>query len=298
MFLLRKSVKKILLVKAFTLIEMLFVIAIIGVIIALNMLTVQQRTQQQKIEKAALQVQQILQGGLAYYEDYKLWPSVISPPSPSFGPYIPESMANPWGKLVDNVYTYKYWSADGIQFQVWVAAPTPQLALRMAAMLPNGTTGTDSSGVAVAKAFVTPSAMYQKPAINIMQMGSVSLSPSKPGINVSLVQCPAYASNHYVVVSQLETYFSDPHPSNQCNYAGYFRCRTPYFTQIIALNASYPSVDNVNIGYTNGGTTYQYTVTASPNPINVQYSFTTNNVLSSIKLNYVAYCCAKINCAP
>lgn len=115
----------------FTLLEILFVISIIAVIATIGLTTMQQRAQKVKIEKTALQMQQILQAGLAYYNDNNnTWPN---PPKPSFDPYIPiNGKTSPWGE------SYTWGGRNKALFRV-CTAPTfsKQMAERIASQLPN-----------------------------------------------------------------------------------------------------------------------------------------------------------------
>jgi prepilin-type N-terminal cleavage/methylation domain-containing protein len=140
----------------FTLIEILFVIAILGVIAALGMSLTTQRTQKFKVEKAALQLQQMLQAGMTFYSDNKnTWPNDCTASSTSidccdeisankFCPYLPQWVkgtasgaypVNPWGNRF-------YWqkvaaSATVSNFQVSIVTPSAVVAQQLAALLPN-----------------------------------------------------------------------------------------------------------------------------------------------------------------
>jgi prepilin-type N-terminal cleavage/methylation domain-containing protein len=138
---------------AFTLIELLFVIAIIGVMASLGISYMTKRAEDAKIQKAALQIQQILEAGLNYYADQKQWPPATPnatstcPPGTEEGfcPYIPalEAMLeNPWGVPTNGTKGYKWQYTEDIKkgnFQVITTAPKANVARRVAAILPNAT---------------------------------------------------------------------------------------------------------------------------------------------------------------
>lgn len=123
--------------KGFTLIELLFVIAIISVIAAAGMSIVKQRAQEAKVEKCALQMQQMLQAGMAYYVDNNCWPheAKCASGAPDFAThYIPVGTTiNPWGEQLN----YQYTATPGSRFQVTTKAPNNSIAQRVAGMLPN-----------------------------------------------------------------------------------------------------------------------------------------------------------------
>ncbi len=92
----------------FTLIEMLFVVAILGVLTTIGISYIQKQNEQLKIHKTAAQMQQILQSAANYYVDNGIWPpQPINKNTlpPGFKPYLPYNlyqMLNPWG------YPYQY----------------------------------------------------------------------------------------------------------------------------------------------------------------------------------------------
>ena len=61
----------------FTLIEILFVIAILSVVASIGIATFQQRTSSTKLQKAALQLKALSQAALDAYNDNRIWPHVV-----------------------------------------------------------------------------------------------------------------------------------------------------------------------------------------------------------------------------
>lgn len=122
-------------IKGFTLIEILFVIAILSVLASLGLSVLQQRAQQLKVERTALQMQQILQAGMSYKSDKSAWPTSIT--QTDFVPYLPvNSSSNPWG------YAYSCGKAANREvFQVKVQVPgsasNTKIADQIVALLPN-----------------------------------------------------------------------------------------------------------------------------------------------------------------
>lgn len=88
----------------FTLIEMMLVMVVIGMLLYAGMNYMQQKFQADRIDRTALQMQQILNAGLAYYVNTASWP-VASPErftgTDEFlqrnGYLLPGKINNPWG---------------------------------------------------------------------------------------------------------------------------------------------------------------------------------------------------------
>lgn len=84
-----------------TLIEILLVLVIISTIIYLIVGYLQQRTLQMRTDRASLQMQQILNAGLAYYVANGRWPGSIACLQQQSGctqRYLPNNLTSPWGQ--------------------------------------------------------------------------------------------------------------------------------------------------------------------------------------------------------
>lgn len=84
----------------FTLVEMLLVLAIVGIMIGLSIGYVNQRTRALNIDRASLQMQQILNAGMAYYVNNSQWPADIA--TLQQAGYLPVTavagqIPSPWG---------------------------------------------------------------------------------------------------------------------------------------------------------------------------------------------------------
>jgi prepilin-type N-terminal cleavage/methylation domain-containing protein len=129
----------------FTILEVLFVVAIMGVMASLGACFYKNHVDSFKTQKTALQMQQWLQAGSAYYVNNSCWPSSSdgqtvdcqNQPVNDFTPYIPAgNTTSPWG---DN-YTYtpvNNVAGKNMLFQVSVPVLTPETAQKVAALLPN-----------------------------------------------------------------------------------------------------------------------------------------------------------------
>jgi len=148
--------------KAFTLIEMMLVIAVIAIIAMFSLMMYQKNAKTARIDKAAVEMQHILEAALAYNVDKGEWPTPRSDEDCSSTQpdtadqfvknYIPNQDAQ------SSYGSYFCWSPTGItsggesddhtgQRLFWVAMKVPdndtQLAKRVAARLPNAIVTSD-----------------------------------------------------------------------------------------------------------------------------------------------------------
>lgn len=82
-------------ISGFTLIEMMLVAVIIGMFAYLGIRYSQEKTTQLRMDRTALQMQQVLNGGLAYYVVEGKWPNNIGDLETSN--FILPNLKNPWG---------------------------------------------------------------------------------------------------------------------------------------------------------------------------------------------------------
>jgi prepilin-type N-terminal cleavage/methylation domain-containing protein len=131
--------------KGFTLIELLFVIALIGVLASFGVSMMQKRTENFKVEKTALQMQHMLQAGMAWNVDHKSeWPQCGNTRNHSqdqgfYVNYIGENVTDdPWG-----LHSYQWCNTGqfnppmGNRFFIDAEARDNQTAKRIAALLPS-----------------------------------------------------------------------------------------------------------------------------------------------------------------
>lgn len=136
---------------AFTLIEMMFIVVIIGLVIALSLATFQQRASNTRIDKTALQMAQLLQAANTYFVSWGCWPESSScpPNAADFSFYLPVgNKNNPWGKS----YTYKVDPNNPDNFLISSGnLASAEAASRVASVLPNASIDTsDNEQVIVA----------------------------------------------------------------------------------------------------------------------------------------------------
>src|SRR5262249_9514404 len=83
--------------KGFTLVEMLLVLVITATLIYAALGYFQQRTLQMRMDRTSIQMQQILNAGLAFYVANSNWPTDIT--TDLQGTYLPNiTPTNPWGQ--------------------------------------------------------------------------------------------------------------------------------------------------------------------------------------------------------
>lgn len=109
----------------FSLIEMLLVLVIVGVLILTVGNYMQLRMDQMKTDKASIQMQQILNAGLAYYVNVGSWPQTIACLQGDTADgadctvrYLPDPITSPFG----DVYRVKGAAGNG-PFYVWTKIP-------------------------------------------------------------------------------------------------------------------------------------------------------------------------------
>lgn len=123
---------RILKIKAFSLIEMLLVIAILSALVSLGLVFANKYAQQVKVEKTALEINHILEAGIKYYTVNNKWPDFPLDANNPFKKYLTlNDLKNPWG----GVYEY---ANSVIKFKVTTELPSSALATRVLDLLPNG----------------------------------------------------------------------------------------------------------------------------------------------------------------
>lgn len=93
--------------KGVTLIEILLVLVIAASILVMIMSYTSQRTNQLRIDRTVMQMQQILNAGMAYYVNTGKWPDTLATLQPS---YIPATFRNSWG----GTYTVSQNTGNGV----------------------------------------------------------------------------------------------------------------------------------------------------------------------------------------
>jgi type II secretory pathway pseudopilin PulG len=116
----------------FSIIELLFIIAVLSVAIAIGVSCVSKEADAAKVQKTALQMQTILQGGIAYYSDHGSWIASQSDCSDDLCKiYLGGAIRNnPWGN------EYFYTGTKDNTFKIWSEIPNDARG-RVAALLPN-----------------------------------------------------------------------------------------------------------------------------------------------------------------
>lgn len=109
--------------KGVTLIEMLLVLVIIASVLVMFASFMQQKTDELKRDKTAMQMEMILNAGLAFYLNSNLpsqWPTNLAALQPPNNPsYLPATFNNPWGQP----YTAQQNPNNAALFQVSTTIP-------------------------------------------------------------------------------------------------------------------------------------------------------------------------------
>jgi len=122
-------------ITGFTLLESLLVVVIVAAIATFGFATFRHLSEDFKVNRTVLQIQQLLQAGSTYYVNNNCWPNAneCKQPVSDFTAYIPIATAqNPWG----NSYRYQE-TLDALKFQVLANGIPNLLANRIVNRLPN-----------------------------------------------------------------------------------------------------------------------------------------------------------------
>jgi type II secretory pathway pseudopilin PulG len=160
------------------LLEVMLVIAVMGVIIVSGLSLYQTRTRDFFANKTALQMQEWLQAAMAYYSDHGGWPSGADPlKTLVVANYMPSQdgmtkITNPWGQ--EYTATIKSTPGQGNgNFIVSTVIPTTAevkenyrqaLATQIAAHLPTGTSISSSAGYTITAATPPPAGGNSNPS--------------------------------------------------------------------------------------------------------------------------------------
>lgn len=278
--------------RAFTLIELLLVIAIIGILVSTGLSLLQTRAKQTKVEKTALQIQQLLQAGMAYYVDNGCWPApkdespsgckTQSPPD-FITNYVPVGITkNPWG----NSYV---WHSSGSLFYIQTVVSDAQTAKNLAALLPSAkvtSSGIVSQTTIPAQAVNNSIVLYKVGTLNFSwPVGSLNtLVASAP---ITPPHCPKYAPNPFMKTS-LEAY-----TLQNLMLDNTFSPVTP-FSQKITPDWEKGVVSMVSIG--------KYCQAKEAGAVGLYSTFECDkrglySFLSSATVSYTIYCCKNADCS-
>ena len=118
----------------FTLIEMLLVSAIVASLLILGANYMQGKLQATQVDRASVQMQQIMNAALSYYVNNGQWPqdatnptTVSAIPILQAGNYLPANMSSPWG----TPYLAVPQAAPGV-------APQPLVVFQVILTIPHG----------------------------------------------------------------------------------------------------------------------------------------------------------------
>ena len=178
-------------VSAFTLLELLFVILIMGIISTALFSLYQKYAENAKIKRTAQQMQLILQAASSYYIDTNCWPNQPCPANVDFNKYLTFSKINPWG----NPYTF---NMNGKKFAVNSGAiPNPSLvagnnpiAVRVANSLPIAAVNPTDPNQVTAEILVPPKVILSPGNVVIAGVG-VSLGLGNgASLQTNAFSCP------------------------------------------------------------------------------------------------------------
>ena len=179
--------------RAFTLIEVLFVIALLSVMAAFSISLCQQKSENERVDKTALEMQQIMQAAILYHSDTGNWPDSRNTNGTFETQYILLNGKIPqtaWGKD----FSYYLSTVDKNIFQVIAPVSTKQIAGQLSEHLPFANIAMLSGGYTVtAQEDVLSTANNSSPYI-ITGLGSQWVQTG--GVYNINVTCPANWTAH------------------------------------------------------------------------------------------------------
>lgn len=186
--------------KAFSLIEVLLVIAIISVLATIGLSFANKYAERIKVQRTAFEIQQILEAGVEYYNANNAWPKQDQEGkiTDEFKLYLPlavESdlrLKNPWG----NSYTFL---GNNFKFIVRTAFNNTNIASQVEALLPNAYRENISSKMVSAETLVGNS-LNEMPDKYINAIGSLTIDNSNLTSAIPLPNIPkCFAGKRSVV---------------------------------------------------------------------------------------------------
>jgi type II secretory pathway pseudopilin PulG len=154
----------------FTIIELLFLIAIFSVVITIGVSCFSKNAEKIKIQKMAAQMQTITQAGVAYYADNGFWPTGNTSSNNEFyTKYLGSAIVNnPWGRI------YSFSGEQNNNFKVSSELPEIANAQQVAALLPNARASSNSTGAEVEMYFQSKTS----PMLYLNAVGSLTPDPA------------------------------------------------------------------------------------------------------------------------
>ncbi len=211
--------------KGFTLLEMLLVLAVISVLSLAGLSAYQQRTQSFKVEKTALQMQEILEAAQAFYLDHPTatppinrWPQVET----DFAAYLSGAVLHncPWTYITNTCYTI---TPSASNFSVSVTLPdtqanASQIAQMIANRLPNASVSDKTITASVSR---LPVGVATPPVTGVQIIGISSVQNGQQ-LTLHPEKCDA-GSNHnvYFMMSNFTAcgYEGNPHCVDTFNHS-------------------------------------------------------------------------------
>ena len=265
----------------FTLLELLFIIVIIGIIVSITVASYQQKTNNLKIDKTALQMQQIMQAATQFRNDNGYWPDSSNPPATFTQNYLPiGSTTNPWGQS----FTYNL-DTTSDTFQVFSGVtPNAISANRIRSLLPNASINTSNPTQVI---FANDSGgMLTDPAIKVI--GQTGLLRDGDTFSFSF-DCPA---NQKVETSIVPHYIGAYQYTNQGGGLAHWLCPmgTRGFGTLMANLASFKTTTTNGINHY----TYSYVAIFNGTIPDIQFiacaKATAIENAGNVSFTYMGYC--------
>lgn len=222
--------------KGFTLIEIMFVVAILGALTILGLSAYEQKVMNRKIDKAAIEMQTWLQASLKYYTDHNgKWPDLSKDQNLAdillADNYMPEvATNNPWYPISDtNGRFLLYPTANGNTIQVVTALPSnlnnPHIPQMIAGRLPFAYVD-KTNPYQVVLEMALPTTALASSTNNVLLGGVYIINPNDPNSQQTVTKpdCPdTYHPEIHVAVNEV---VPPTNPNHQYDSLSYFKAES------------------------------------------------------------------------
>jgi prepilin-type N-terminal cleavage/methylation domain-containing protein len=296
--------------KGYTLIELLLVITIIAIMSSVSIMVYRDHHQTQRIEKASLEMQNLLEAAMAYQVDQSSWPdsndaslSTCSSEVPASNTFIESYVPNQ--TTLSSLGHYYCWAPQASTSHLfWVAVKAPnnnyQLAQQIAAILPNAVATTDPTESSPTLCSNSDEACYIK--AEVAQPGtSITATNSLAGVGNCIPNENTAGSAANMNCNYIGPTGTEPRP---VEYTITFECPTgsegsvtsaPNFLTVDAAKQGYYTVQTLNSSTkicetTTVDSANEVTCTIDVNAILNTNQSTATGPTGNVGASYTAYC--------
>lgn len=184
--------------KGYSLIELMLVLVIVSMILFIGLNYTVKKAEQDRIDRTATQMQQILNAGLAFYVANNAWPTSLAALTPT---YLPTTLTSPWGGAAYLVANTRDMFYVYVPVRTVTAGRATAIANSIAGLLPLSYTSRNANSPPTTRPCVAATttcrvvAAVNVPGLNLSMAGSVNYAGLyHHGGCVPKIACPADAT--------------------------------------------------------------------------------------------------------